>query len=401
MTDKEHRRKSLVIAYIFLFLLTDILCACASFIYGRSFDVILRNTVFSSVCAGILVFLLADAGSRRSFSYDNYDRPMRFILGYIASLIAAVVLPLVSWEIWPYLVIFVLLGLFSNETIGLYSGAMLCALSVLLENNGSPSEFMLYLIVGIVALSLIRELTEHTHIGLSLFICLTLQMVLVIAFGVLFSNKSLSPEMFVMPGVNLVICLMLLLLVLNMFGVYVIRGTKDRYMDVNDTEFPLLVELKEKNKDEYMRAIHTAYLAERIALDLKLNARAVKSMAYYHRIGIANGLKTWEEVEQLLEKNQFPEEGMGYLKEYIESKPGERRSKEYTVINMSETVIASVMYLFAKDNKAALNVDTLVDQIFANKMEDPAFHNNDISLYELERMKAIMKKERLYYDFLR
>ena len=92
---------------------------------------------------------------------------------------------------------------------------------------------------------------------------------------------------------------------------------------------------------------------------------------------------------------------MGYLKEYIESKPGEKRSKEYTVINVSETVIASIMYLFKKDSKAALNVDALVEQIFVNKMDDPAFHNSDISLYEIERMKGLIKKERLYYDFLR
>ena len=68
---------------------------------------------------------------------------------------------------------------------------------------------------------------------------------------------------------------------------------------------------------------------------------------------------------------------------------------------MSETLIASIMYLFAKDNKAQINVDALIDRIFANKMEERAFHNSDISLYEIDRMKAIMKKERLYYDFLR
>lgn len=391
----------LTVMCILLFVVTGGMITAASLLYGRNIETIIRNGVTAFICAGVVIFLYLDARQGKRLLYDNFDAPVRFFAGYGIGLVVSAVLPLITAEAWPYSVIFVALALFSNELTGYISGALLCTMSVMLTVNGGVYELIMYLIIGAVAVTLLRELTENTSIGFAVFMIMAVQITLDIAFNVIFQNRTLSPVMFVIPVVNLVISLMILLILLNMFGVYVIRGSKDRYMDVNDTEFPLLAALREKDRNEYLRAVHTCYLAERIALDLGLNVRAVKTMAYYHRIGIANGKNTWAEVEPLLEENGFPEEAIGYLKEYIESKPGERRSKEHTVINMSETVIASIMYLFAKDNKATLNVDALVDQIFANKMEDPAFHNSDISLYDMERMKAIMKKERLYYDFLR
>ena len=394
-------RKRREVAYAGLFFVTGIVVAVASLLYGFRGDVLIRNVVTAFICAGVVIFLTAEAVQGKTLLYDNREHPFRFALVYLAGLLMSVSFPAISSEAWPYIFVFVALALFSNGRIGLITGTEFLALSVLLSSDANTNIFLMYLFTGVVGITLLNGLTEQTNIGPSVFIIISLQAVLMMAFDILQKNRSLSVVMFVVPGVNIVLSLILLLLFLNLFGVYVIRGSNDRYMDVNDTQFPLLVQMKDKNKDEYYRSIHTAYLAERIALDLGLNARAVKTMAYYHRIGVVNGAETWEEIQALLEKHDFPEEAIGYLKEYIESRKGERRTKEYTVINMSETLIASIMYLFAKDNKAQINVDALIDRIFANKMEERAFHNSDISLYEIDRMKAIMKKERLYYDFLR
>ena len=387
--------------YAAIFILTGDVVAVATWLYLGTREELLRNTIVALVCAGVIIFLLADARERGGFSYDNGRRPLRFFCGYVVALILCVCLPLISPEAWPYLPVYVALGLFSNERIGLFSGAMLTGISVLLEEQGSVSELLLYIILGAVALTLLSELTETTHIGPAVFICASLMSVLLVAFDILFRNRTLSLTLFVIPAVNVVVSLILLLILLNMFGVYVIRGSNDRYMDINDTEYPLLARLKTGNKEEFYRAIHTAYLAERIALDLGLNDRAVKTMAYYHRIGVLDNKKTWEEVEPYFVDHRFPEEAIAYLKEYIEARPGERRSKEFTIIYLCETLIASIMYLFKSDRDKKLNVEELIDKIFANKLKDPEFHNNDISLYELDRMKELMKKEKLYYDFLR
>ena len=68
---------------------------------------------------------------------------------------------------------------------------------------------------------------------------------------------------------------------------------------------------------------------------------------------------------------------------------------------MCETLITSINYLFEKDKTAKINYDELIEKIFKHKMENRELYNYNISLYELEHMKALMKKETLYYDFLR
>jgi membrane-associated HD superfamily phosphohydrolase len=297
--------------------------------------------------------------------------------------------------------IFLLLGLFSTNEIGLFSGSMLVMFAVLLEKEGGYAEFFIYFLTGVVILVLLRDLTETTKLGAPLFIVVSLLFMLLVAFDILFQNRTFSLTMLIAPLVNIIINLILTLILLNIFGVYVIRKSNDRYMDINDTEYPLLVQLKEKDKNAYFRAIHIAYLAERIALDLGLNARAVKTMSYYYKIGVIDGSKTWADVKHFYIENNFPQEAVDYLKEYIENDKSKPLSKESAIIYMCETLIASINYLFEKDKDTKINYDELIDKIFIHKMENKELYNYDISLYEIERMKKLMKKEKLYYDFLR
>ncbi len=384
-----------------VFFVTGILVSLASYLYGFKTEIIIRNGVTGFLCGGIIIYMLAEASSRKRLSYDNGTKRDRFVVSYYVGLIISLCLPMITIEAWPYIFIFLLLGLFSNSEIGLFSGSTLLMFSVLLEKDGNYAEFFIYFVAGAVILSLLRDLTETTRIGFPIFISITCLLVLIVGYDVLFQNRTLSPAMFIVPLVNILVSIILMLILLNIFGVYVIRKSNDRYMDINDTEYPLLVKLKEKDKDAYFKAIHVAYLAERIALDLDLNARAVKTMSYYSKIGVIDGSSKWEDVKHFYIENSFPEEAISYLKEYITNDRSKPLSREAAVIYMSDTIITSIMYLFQKDKKTNINYDELIDKVFIHKMENGELYHYNISLYELDRMKALMKKEKLYYDFLR
>ena len=384
-----------------IFFVTGLILLAFSIVYHLKVEAIIRNTFTGFLCGGILIYMLNDASVRKLFAYDNGQKRNRFVVSYYVGLAISVVLPLVTAEVWPYVFIFLLLGLFSTNEIGLFSGSMLVMFSVLLEAEGNYSEFFIYFIAGAVVLVLLRDLNETTKIGFPVFISMALLFTLIVAYDILFQNRTLSPTILIAPVVNLIITIILMLMLLNIFGVYVIRKSKDRYMDINDTEFPLLVQLKETDKAAYFRAIHIAYLAERIALDLGLNARAVKTMSYYYRIGVIDGSKSWDDVKHFYIENNFPDEAIQYLKEYITNDKSKHQSKEAAIIYMCETLIASITYLFEKDKTTKINYDELIDKIFLHKIENKELYNYDISLYEIERMKQLMKKEKLYYDFLR
>ena len=358
----EKENKKVAFCYGGLFIFTGLIVLGFSYFMGKSYEAILRNTIVSMIITGTVCFLLKDACLRgeTGFSYDNYYHKMRFVLFYAGMILLSCLFSLVPNQFWPYMALFVILALFSNNEIGMASGVGFVIISVLLEENGSCHELFMYVVAGIVAAALFRDLRENTAIGYKVAISLMMQVVLLFACDVLFQNRTLSFNLLIIPFINLMFNLVILMAFLNMFGLYVIRKSNDNYMEINDSEFPLLARLRETNKDEYFRAIHTAYLAERIALGLGFNDRAVKNCSYYHRIGTLFDKSKWEDVEPIYTENNFPKEAVALLKEFIENPKNTVKSKECLTVVLSETVIASIMYMVKKDKDAKIDYVTTI-----------------------------------------
>ncbi|MBQ3796308.1 MAG: hypothetical protein II842_08480 [Butyrivibrio sp.] len=393
----------LKLCYVGLFLSTGIVVFAFSYFFGKSYEAILRNTIVSLIISAVNLFMLMETYRRgwENFPYDNYEHIMRFILAYGIMILLSCAFSLVPNVFWPYMAIFVVLGLLSNNEIGMASGIGFVLISVLLEDNGSIGEFFMYVIAGMVALALFRDLKEDTAIGFPTAMVLMLQAVLIIAFDVLFQNRTLSFNLLILPVINLMLNLVILMPFLNMFGIYVIRKSNDNYMEINDSAYPLLVSLRENNKDEYFRAVHTAYLAERIALALGLNDRAVKNCCYYHRIGILEGKQKWEDVKHIYIENNFPHEAIDFLQEYIEAPANKVKSCECFAVDISETVIATITYLIKKEKDKKVNYDEVIDKIFEEKESEGQLLGYNVTFGQYAQMKKILKKEKLYYDFLR
>ena len=138
-----------------------------------------------------------------------------------------------------------------------------------------------------------------------------------------------------------------------------------------------------------------------ISLGLGFNDRAVKACAYYHRIGVLDGSLKWEDVEHYYQENNFPIEAVEFLHEYIDPPKGQVKTKEALAVQLSETVIASIMYLIKQDKDAKIDYDKLIDNLFDKKEASGELRDYAVTFMEYERMRAILKKEKLYYDFLR
>ena len=403
MEGEKSSQIRIKLMYAAMFLFTGAFAFFISFIAGRSYEALLRNTIVSFISAGVVVFMMMDASERgkEGFSYDNFYRRNRFFIVYMVMVVLSCLFSFVPNVFWPYLSLIVVLALFSNPEIGIISGISFVMISVMLEESGSIGELFMYVLGGAVAIALFRDLKENTRIGLPTFIALLIQGVLLIAFNVLFQNRTLSFNLLILPVLNMMLNLIILLIFLNMFGVYVIRKSNDMYMEINDTEYPLLVALKEKDKDEYFRAIHTGYLSERISLGLGFNDRAVKTCAYYHRIGVLDGKMKWEDVEHYYTENNFPIEAIEFLHEYIEPEKGRIKSKEALTVQLCETVIASIMYLVKQNKDAVIDYDKLIDNLFDKKEKEGELKDFNVTFREYDQMRKILKKEKLYYDFLR
>lgn len=395
------RRKAIKTALLsFMFLMSGAIAGAGSLLYGQESGKLICNIVMVMLGTGIVIFALNASEIYGMFFYEHRGDYKNFVVFYLAALALSIVFPLLPASGWPFLIVFVILSLFSNSISGLAAGSVCLMLSVMLGNIGGCQTFLLYFFSGMIGILVFSRLNETFKVGLPIFISLICLAICLSVNIVLFEDASFSLSQYMFVAINIMMNFILLLIILKIFSNSVIHKDRDKYMDLNDPECPLLVQLKELNKDEYYRAIHTAYLGDKIAKRLGLNDVAVKACGYYHRIGVLKGENTWENLESICKEYHIPPDARKILKEYVD--PTQKvMSKETTVLLFTDCIVSSIIKLFAKDAKAELNYDKIIDTIFDNKLHSGELFYSDISIAQIRAMKKIFSEEKLYYDFLR
>lgn len=388
-----------ILVFGIMFILSGGIALAGSLLYGNHTEELLRNTVMVLTGTGIVIFAFSMSEINGLFIYRNEGKYSRFSMMYLGSLIASVFLPYLPVTGWPFLVLFVLLGVFSNGVTGVVAGST-CLLAAVNLSGGTFSVFWLYFISGVVGVLVFSTLNDDFRVGLPLFISLSILTICLTANVILFSQEQLSFGQFLIPIINLMVCCILLLISLKMFSTAVIHRNREKYMDINDPEFPLLVQLKDMSKEEYYHAIHTAYLSDRIARRLGLDDAAAKACAYYQRIGKLKGENTWENVSAICNEYHFPPNTKKILKEYVDESE-KIVSKETVVVLFADCIVSSILYLFEKDPTAQLDYAQIIETVFQKKLETDELWGSEISLGQIHDMKKIFIEEKLYYDFLR
>lgn len=396
---ENQKRWTTVIWELALFIITIALSALAACIYQKTKIEVAGIGILAGTGFGCVWFTLERSREDGTFLYDNAAHFGRFAVIYLFSLGGSILFPLLPIGGWPYLAIFVGLMFFGNQMTGILAGSTLLMITILIKGGNSAS-FFIYFIGGIVGIIVFSYVNETFKIWLPLFISLLVQMVCLSIHEVLFVNEVLSVSMFAIPMVNLLVSLILLIILLKFFSFSIIYREKDMYVDINDPECPLLVELKNYSKEEYYRAIHTAYLCDRIAKKLNYDDAMVKACGYYHRIGVLKGENNWENVQEILQEYSFPPEVQEVLKEYI-NKHEMILARETVLLMFCDTVISSISYLFSRDAGTELDYPKIINTIFRKKLESGMIDYSRVTLGDLQEMKKILAEERLYYDFLR
>lgn len=396
---EKNRRKD-KLSDILILMVTATLTGASSYFYGNTLYETIRIVLLVVLMAGMTVFAIEISKIHKLLMFDNEENFWRFLIVYLIFLVGSVLFPLLPAAGWPFLAAFVGLLLFSNQIIAICSGSTLLMITVLLGKTYTIESFLVYFVAGLTAVFLFSCINETFKVGIPLCMSILVQFLCLCIQEVLMVNETLHIEMFLIPFANILVCLILMLIILKIFSFVIIYRNQDRYMDINDPECPLLVELKNYSKDEYYHAVHTAYLCDRIAKKLNLDDNAAKAAGYYHKISLLEGDNNWENTCMVLEEYNFPEKVHEILKEYLNEK--ERIvSKETVILLFSDTVISSIHYLFSKDKTAQLDYEKLIQAVFKKKEESGMIKYSHITLRELEEMKKILTEEKLYYDFLR
>lgn len=398
-SDAGSKRRTGALQEVILFLLTVIVSIAASYLYQKEVIQIAGIGIMAAAGCGSVLFSIERSRETGSFLFDNEEHFGRFMIIYLLSLLGSILFPMLPVGGWTYLVIFVGLMLFSNQITGLSAGSVLLMISIMIQGS-EASTFFVYFIGGLVGITVFSYVDKTFKIWLPTLVSLLVQMVCLSVQEVLFVNEVLHVQMFIIPAVNILVCLFLFMILLKFFSFTIIYRSRDIYMDINDPECPLLVELKNFSKDEFYHAIHTAYLCDRIARKLNMDDAVAKACGYYHRIGIMKGENSWENVSSTLQEYYFPPEVQNILKEYID-KNEKILSKETVVLLFCDTVITTINYLFSREPQIKMDYQKIISAIFKKKLESGIIDYSKLSFGELQEMKKILVEEKLYYDFLR
>lgn len=371
-----------------------------SYIYMETEFQILRNVVMAVMGALLILYVFWSCAVNGKLDYDNDKKFGRFTLFYYLGLALVGVFPILPYSGWPFMVIFTALALFGNMACGITAGSVLLMIAVFMIPGMSAEVFVLYFMSGVVAIALFQNLDKSFKVGIPVLLSLLFLSVSEMANIILFVNERLNIEMFVIPVTNVIISAILLLALLKVYNYYVTNRYKDKYQIINDQEYPLMVELKEKHKTEYYQTIHTAYLTSRIAAKLNLNEEVTKAATYYLKIGNLKGENTWENVAEICYENRFPAEVTKVLKECLD--PSEKYiEKETIVVLFSDAVIAAIQDIFAKDKTAVIDYAALTEEIIQTKIDNGFLTDNLMTYSEVQSLRKIFVEEKLYYDFLR
>lgn len=354
-------------------------------------DRVLCHMVLIVLGIAVLGFCVRRAMLRGDMDYDNSRYPGRFWLCFLMGLAVALVCVFLPVAAWPFLPVYVLLSLFGSLNLGVLGATVLLAIPVCLTGAGMEVFFM-YFISGLFGAALFQHLKNGFRAGIPFLLSLGSLLVCETAGTVLVMNARPEIEFFVLPAANLVVSGVLLLGILRLFSDKVIYRYRGKYLDLNDPENEILAAVKQKDRQAYMKSVHTAYFCERIAVKLGLNSEPIKCAGYYHGMG--------EELPELMKAHSFPPEVVTILEEFQERKKPVQH-KAAAVLLAAENVISTVLLLQEKTGEGKIDYDKAIDELFAGYRKNDTFRQCDITVKELYTMHKIFKEEKLYYDFLR
>ena len=383
---EESKSKVIVINILYFFISVSIVLTFA-FLYGKS----MTDMVYVTVLYGL-----------GALGIQFMGRLVTWLRMWIMILVCLLccLLPMIPENGWPMIILFLGASLFWGNMYGITLSCVYLFVACLLCKTPSVPMFFMYFIAGIITVILFQDLDDNLQVGTPVFLSLLAELVCLTAGSVLVLNEKFNPAQFVVVLINLFVSFIIMLLVIKMYSGRLMHKYRDVYLEINDPEHELMSQLKEQNKEEYYKAIHTAYFSYRIASSLGMDDTLSKCLAYYHNIGILKGASSKENTLLVASENNFPPDIMQLLEEYAQRSQG-LHSKEAVVVYLSEAIVSSVMYLFSKNPKIQIDYEQVLGAVLQKKMDSYVVNNSDITLHELMVMRKIFVEEKLYYDFLR
>lgn len=296
----------------------------------------------------------------------------------------------------------VMIAFISSPTLGLTSIIYFTAIPFLIRERS----FEYFLFVTVIAILCLALMYSRSRTGryTEVLVIFSLLYILLYTALIVMKRMDITPEVVIDPVVGLILSMIIMEISGYRYYNNVIKRKDDLYKTVVDPEHPLLMELRETDKTEYKRAIHTAHYTDLFAEKFGYDKVLMRGLGFYHRIGVLSDEDTTVAIRtmKLASQEGFPDDLTALLREYGEIKEGNRVSAEVSIAFIIDTVLCDLMKEFAKgkgDPDMNKFIDSSILKLFSGKRA--ILKKSAIPYYELEEIRKYLKGEKMYYDFLR
>lgn len=395
----EKERGKLSIHFIISILLMLVIGVVAAFLYPLTTTERLR-CIFTFVLM-LLLYIFSELRSTaiQDFLYDNQVHRARFYYVFCILFGVGSLFPLFTSGGWPLLTYALVLMLLSNAFVGMVSYVTILSYLCILGQTDMAT-FLFHFICGMSVIVLFSLLNETFKVEMPMFLSLLCYVFATAAHLIVTQNVHFTISMLLVPGIGLFVNGIMMFIFLWYMNVRVISTKKSQFQDINDPDYPLMQLLKNTDESLYYEAIHTAYLCNKIATRLQMNADIVRGAGFYLHADKCTENEATEDVRRLLEEYHIPEE---MIQTILDAK-GEKRvhTKEGAVVVMADLVIRAILSLIRKDpqKKQKLQYDVIISGLFDLKIRNHYFDECNISYQEMVSMRTILTKEDLYYELL-
>lgn len=397
----QHKKRNMVwiVCTLILLLAGMILTFIAGYPYQMEAYLFYRNLLVFALVMLLIAFSFWLADKKEMLFSWNRGHIVRYTLVICLAVFFLYGMGYVPFMAAPISAIAIILTVFSGSMCGIFSYLGLILQYCLLQEV-SNEQLLVLLVTGLLGSILFSSLDRNFRYAGALFAYLAGEVICYGSFFLITEQGTAFGDLMLFLCIHLFVALVGVLIILKLLGVLCIYRDVRILSVLNDPEYSLLAQLKDMDKDAYFHAIHTAYLSEKAARRIGINAPLAKAGGYYHKIGLLQGSDSIRNTILVGNANHFPDSLICLLKEFG-IKNIKHVSGEAAIVQIADVVVSTISYMFQKDNKAVLDYGKIVDVIIKKKLETGDFDYCQLTMEELSEIKKCFAEEKLYYDFLR
>lgn len=162
-------------------------------------------------------------------------------------------------------------------------------------------------------------------------------------------------------------------------------------------DYPLVTDIKNYSKAEYVHAIKVATIAKKCAAEIGCNEITVTAAGFYYRLGILEGEPFIENGIRLASQNCFPPSVIQILSEYN----GEERlpsSKESAIVHMVDACIKRIEFLNSQNLSSSWNQDMVIYQTLNELSATGIYDESGVSMNQFLKIRELLVREEMGYD---